>query len=185
MAYTTPAPHQCPIIHLCFGIFVSKEIPRQQIGNQSFGQSLPLEVNVCPLHAAEPSCNHSIFFAVADQKWHFGISKYSPPTTMEIQREYFNLLFLSGFQRAGHFVPVKITEAQARSKLGTLQRSGGVAMMRESSLPLWAPMLPSSDAKQSYIYNLGMLNQPISMVTSTHTCPCAVPPTPVYSDYIL
>ena len=78
MAYTTPAPHQSPIIHLCFGIFVSKEIPRQQIGNQSFGQSLPLEVNVCPLHAAEPSCNHSIFFAVADQKWHFGISKYSP-----------------------------------------------------------------------------------------------------------
>ena len=42
-------------------------------------------------------------------------------------------------------------------------------MMRESSLPLWAPMLPSSDAKQSYIYNLGMLNQPISTVTSTHT----------------
>ena len=78
MAYTTPAPHhQCsPIIHLCFGIFVSKEIPRQQIGNQSFGQSLPLEVNVCPLHAAR-SCNHSIFFALPHKKWHFKISKHS------------------------------------------------------------------------------------------------------------
>ena len=45
-------------------------------------------------------------------------------------------------------------------KAGDVAKVGGVAMMRESSLPLWAPMLPSSDAKQSYIYNLGMLNQP-------------------------
>ena len=43
-------PHLLPIIHLCFRIFVSKEIPGQEIGNQSFRQSLPLEVNVCPLH---------------------------------------------------------------------------------------------------------------------------------------
>ena len=41
---------------------------------------------------------------------------------MEIQREYFNLLSVSGFQRAGHFVPVKITRAGAEIKAGDVAK---------------------------------------------------------------
>ena len=118
MAYTTPAP---PIIHLCASIFVSKENPRQQIGNQSFGQSLPAgEVNVCRLHSCTPTRAAATVFSlllVPDQL--SATLKLANTPTMEIQRLsicYFCLDFSRSFcSRQNHRC--------SRSKLGTLQRS--------------------------------------------------------------
>ena len=114
MAYTTPAPHQCPIIHLCFGIFVSKEIPRQEIDNQSFGQSMPLEVNVCPLHIVStaalslpPRTRSGALTNTLHQA-----TNGKPPRVFQF------VIFV--WISAARFVPVKITGAGARSKLGTM-----------------------------------------------------------------
>lgn len=62
-------------------------------------------------HCSPPSCNHSIFFAVADQKCHFEISKYFS----QRWKDCFNLLFLSGFQP---FILFPSKSPGPRSKLG-------------------------------------------------------------------
>ena len=134
-------PHLLPIIHLCFRIFVSKEIPRQEIGNQSFGQSLPLEVNVCLLHIVSTAAlslpPRTRSGALANTLHQATNGK--PPRVFQF------VIFV--WISAARFVPVKITGAGARSKLGTMQRSKAVvAMMSEPSLPLWL--------RCSYICNL-------------------------------
>ena len=134
-------PHLLPIIHLCFRIFVSKEIPRQEIGNQSFGQSLPLEVNVCLLHIVSTAAlslpPRTRSGALANTLHQATNGK--PPRVFQF------VIFV--WISAARFVPVKITGAVARSKLGTMQRSKAVvAMMSEPSLPLWL--------RCSYICNL-------------------------------
>ena len=134
-------PHLLPIIHLCFRIFVSKEILRQEIGNQSFGQSLPLEVNVCLLHIVSTAAlslpPRTRSGALANTLHQATNGK--PPRVFQF------VIFV--WISAARFVPVKITRAVARSKLGTMQRSKAVvAMMSEPSLPLWL--------RCSYICNL-------------------------------
>ena len=140
-------PHLLPIIHLCFRIFVSKEIPRQEIGNQSFGQSLPLEVNVCLLHIVSTAAlslpPRTRSGALANTLHQATNGK--PPRVFQF------VIFV--WISAARFVPVKITGAVARSKLGTMQRSKAVvAMMSEPSLPLWL--------RCSYICNLYTLHRP-------------------------
>ena len=158
-------PHLLPIIHLCFRIFVSKEIPRQEIGNQSFGQSLPLEVNVCPLHIVSTAA------LSLPPRTRSGALANTPhqATNGKPLRVFRFVIFV--WISAARFVPVKITGAGARSKLGTMQRSKAVvAMMSEPSLPLWL--------RCSYICNLYTdPSSTISMVTNTY--PCA----PASSDY--
>ena len=134
-------PHLLPIIHLCFRIFVSKEIPRQEIGNQSFGQSLPLEVNVCPLHIVSTAA-----LSLPPRTRSGTLANTLHQATNGKPLRVFRFVIFVWIS-AARFVPVKITGAVARSKLGTMQRSKAVvAMMSEPSLPLW----PSC----SYICNL-------------------------------
>ena len=134
-------PHLLPIIHLCFRIFVSKEIPRQEIGNQSFGQSLPLEVNVCLLHIVSTAA-----LSLPPRTRSGALANTLHQATNGKPLRVFRFVIFVWIS-AARFVPVKITGAGARSKLGTMQRSKAVvAMMSEPSLPLWL--------RCSYICNL-------------------------------
>ena len=134
-------PHLLPIIHLCFRIFVSKEIPRQEIGNQSFGQSLPLEVNVCPLHIVSTAA-----LSLPPRTRSGALANTLHQATNGKPLRVFRFVIFVWIS-AARFVPVKITGPGARSKLGTMQRSKAVvAMMSEPSLPLWL--------RCSYICNL-------------------------------
>ena len=138
-------PHLLPIIHLCFRIFVSKEIPRQEIGNQSFGQSLPLEVNVCPLHIVSTAA-----LSLPPRTRSGALANTLHQATNGKPLRVFRFVIFVWIS-AARFVPVKITGPGARSKLGTMQRSKAVvAMMSEPSLPLWL--------RCSYICNLYTLH---------------------------